>query len=128
MKSYELIDVINQMIGRTEFSGEHGVDMDRVENIKELGALTQALTEQLMHLTRHKDDYRSSAQAIANEAMEQLSYIRSTAHDGVEELIIKKREYNDDEYEVILDGEEVAESFMELNTLYITEKWENREK
>ena len=128
MKSYELIDIINQMIGQTEFSGGLDVDKNRVENIKELGALTQALTEQLVRLTRHKDVYRLGAQAIANEAMEQLSYIRSTAHDGVEELIIKKREYNDDEYEVILDGEEVAESFMELNTLYITEKWENREK
>ena len=76
MRQLTIPQIAESLIGSVEFSGDHGIDMQRVGNIEEGGELGLAMVQALMRLTRLRHNHQDSAKQMATKAQFYIDEIK----------------------------------------------------
>jgi len=69
-------EIVAKLVGATSFTGDHGTDVNRIDNICEAGELALYYVQELRGLAELKDDYRDSAKQMGKKAQAYIDEIK----------------------------------------------------
>ncbi len=69
-KEYSLIEIINKLVGHTDIACETRYDDESYNNLELIEDIGNYILEKLYNNARWKNDYRASANSIANRSID----------------------------------------------------------